>query len=573
MKTIKIVVVIVLNLLFIHHLAFSQTEQKYHAEYDYIEPFQFGKAVFYLKGKCGILDTNYNTLIPAIYDFAEIYNKECNGVSKLNQKFLVYNDGSIFIDERFDLIIGGDSATCFAFNYKDEYNENILVNLKTKKLFKFKNVSSLYQKADNTFFVAYEKTPNDQQENILIDCNGSKIIDVPIDAVEKYSKGLMLIKKNKYTFYKGDIRNKNIVPNLGRRYISELANSNMYVLYNDSIKKRILLDSAGNFINNNFYDRIDAFYYTPNSKLLRVESGNSCGLMNFDGKFVYPLQNNFVFEESNIDDTYFLISNKGKYGLFNINDNVILQPAYKSIYLINSSKALVSVDSGYLFFNLKTQSFEQERYQKFYSINPKIIALKRDDKWGLINNEGVLLIPFEYDREISSFSFDEKKQNDNFFVVQKNKKYGIVNLSKKILVPFDYDFIDYSPTNGTFMALANYKYGRINLKNEIIIPFLYDSYQTPNGWSLKVRKDGKTGWLNYAGEILIPIEYDDAMLFSGGLAGVKKNGKWGFIDKSFKLLIPYQYDYVEYFNKGRVYVKLNGTSFFIDKEGNKVVPK
>ena len=71
---------------------------------------------------------------------------------------------------------------------------------------------------------------------------------------------------------------------------------------------------------------------------------------------------------------------------------------------------------------------------------------------------------------------------------------------------------------------------------------------------------------------IIPLIYDDAGKFTKGLAGVKLGQKWGYIDITGKVIIPIIYDAVFTSWPEPSLVKLNGKFGFIDISGTVTIP-
>ncbi len=92
--------------------------------------------------------------------------------------------------------------------------------------------------------------------------------------------------------------------------------------------------------------------------------------------------------------------------------------------------------------------------------SPDKIIAKKTEKWGMIDQEGNVKIPFIYDEIFTQninvnekISENEKlvmkyisqSAENNIFIARKGKKYGVINENNEILVPFEY--IKYSENN------------------------------------------------------------------------------------------------------------------------------
>lgn len=152
----------------------------------------------------------------------------------------------------------------------------------------------------------------------------------------------------------------------------------------------------------------------------------------------------------------------------------------------------------------------------------------------------------------------------------KNGKWGFINENGKLEIPFEYDFADFFASNGLVKVKKNGKWGYINAKNKVVIPLQYDEawHFSPNGLA-PVKKNGKYGYIDAKGKVVIPLQYDIAGFFaSNGLAVARKDGKAGYIDAKNNVVIPFQYDRAREFDKtGLAWVQTEDTGFLIDEKG------
>ncbi|MCL1866274.1 MAG: WG repeat-containing protein [Oscillospiraceae bacterium] len=189
-----------------------------------------------------------------------------------------------------------------------------------------------------------------------------------------------------------------------------------------------------------------------------------------------------------------------------------------------------------------------------------------DDKWGIVNKKGEIIVPFEYD----SLNYGQKGEgdfppifSDGLTMVAKSVgndseglpilKWGFADLKGKVAIPLEYDFV-YEFSDGIAGVMKNNKWGAINTKGEVVIPLEYDEMQKFFEGFAGVRKGvggtGKAGIINTKGEIIVPIEYDYTVNFSYGYAVVIKDGKRGAVNTKGQLVIPLEYDRMTDFYDG-----------------------
>ncbi|MEE0866122.1 MAG: WG repeat-containing protein [Clostridia bacterium] len=148
-----------------------------------------------------------------------------------------------------------------------------------------------------------------------------------------------------------------------------------------------------------------------------------------------------------------------------------------------------------------------------------VVAFK-DNKWGVIDNEGNNIIDPSY----SEMIIVPNSKNDVF------------------LCTYDVDY-----TSGTYKTKA------LNSKNEEIfkdyekVEAIQNMDDKSNIWyesnCLRVEKNGKYGLLNLSGKELLPCEYDEIIAIDGikNALKIKKDDKYGVVDDEGKLVLKNEY--------------------------------
>ena len=172
----------------------------------------------------------------------------------------------------------------------------------------------------------------------------------------------------------------------------------------------------------------------------------------------------------------------------------------------------------------------------------------------------------------NEISYIEKDKETGWFRVLNTKnKWGFIDKDSVIKIPFEYDFVN--PFEHQLAYVKNKgKEFYINPKNEIVIEGSFDKIDIFSEGLASVKKDGKFGFINEKGKLVIPLIYDNVDYFrTSGLCAVTLNGKSGFIDKSGKEIIKIIYPEVhqEMFDR-IVIVKNNRKWAFFDNHGNQL---
>lgn len=182
-----------------------------------------------------------------------------------------------------------------------------------------------------------------------------------------------------------------------------------------------------------------------------------------------------------------------------------------------------------------------------------------------LNQQGMLKIPFEY----ADF---KGSPNDGIFAVKKNNKWGLLDSGNNLMVPCMYEDIESAKGADLFPVMQQSAWGFIDVQNKTIIPFIYkEAYPFSEGLS-RVSLNGKWGYINKNNQVVIPFRYDAAAQFEQGLALVKEGDKYGMIDSAGKTIIPFTYAFLSVFYEDRAIFKEGKNYGFIDRSGRVVIP-
>lgn len=169
-------------------------------------------------------------------------------------------------------------------------------------------------------------------------------------------------------------------------------------------------------------------------------------------------------------------------------------------------------------------------------------------------------------------SYIEKDKETGWFRVHNNKeKWGFIDKDSIVKIPFEYDFVN-PFENGLAYAKNNGKEFFINPNNEIVIQGNYDKIDIFSEGLASVKRNGKFGFINDKGKLVIPIIYYKTEYFAkNGLVEVSKNRKYGFINKEGKEIISIIYDGADYQElDDLVIVKKNNKWAFFDNHGKQL---
>jgi len=241
-------------------------------------------------------------------------------------------------------------------------------------------------------------------------------------------------------------------------------------------------------------------------------------------------------------------------------------------------------------------------YESVTAIYNQTIQVRQDNKWGIANSDGTILIPCEYDK-VSTFSQNRvvvEKEGEIYAVDRNNNRIALApdgiqdfrNLSEK-RIPLLFGDCWYRAAEdfklGTNMfedigmyregyvaAKVNGMWGVIDIKTNWLVLPEYDEIITDQLGRCYAQdaffvRSGEAVYLHTKNKVHKEF-YQDAKPFSGeGYAAVKKDEKWGFIDTNGNLMIEYIFDDALSFGQHLAAVKIGDLWGYININGNVVI--
>lgn len=348
-----------------------------------------------------------------------------------------------------------------------------------------------------------------------------------------------------------------------------------------------LVEVIDNSDNNNIWYEQEA---------LKAKKNDKYGLINLNGKEILNFEYDSIKAIKGIEK-YFLIKKGENVGIANNVGQIIINPEYKEISILSedctNAFKVKNKDDRYGIISINKEIIATCEYEDAkYVDNDTIFAVKKDNKWGLIENNKIIL-----NNEYESI----EQVHNGEVIIKKDNKFGVINTEKKEIIPFNYEDMKFIAQN-KYIAKKDNKYGIINNENKELIGFehkfivyrknvnlveiqkddintiVYDSNLenkvegilsevNPEKGYIKMRvgeeykfynlkleekkntdlfnatlyldkKDGKYGYINKSGEVLVDYTFDDATEQNKyGYSAVKKDGKWGVIDKIGKIIL------------------------------------
>lgn len=309
-----------------------------------------------------------------------------------------------------------------------------------------------------------------------------------------------------------------------------------------------------------------------------AQQNGRLGVIDRKGNVLLPFNN---LNLDTLANDYFATRNEaGKWGVIKINGQIIVPVEADKIVArlckINNQRENKILFEAYQqkkasLYDTTGKCLSPTEYDSYEFLTDSIIVRRKENKVGLIDINGIEILPTEYDR-IVPFEY-----TNGFITIQKEKKVGLMNLAGKLIFTCEYDYIKpmglnsnsgvirrTRATNTQFEVGKNGFKGLWNTSFQEIVPIQYESIEFVANKPdfLFVSRYGKYGIYNIKikKEIIAP-EYNHVLLLTDELAllrqeknGMVLTGAYNFVKD--KVFIPIQYNYLEAFTGG-------GQTFFL----------
>lgn len=248
----------------------------------------------------------------------------------------------------------------------------------------------------------------------------------------------------------------------------------------------------------------------------------------------------WVIEPERYEDLYFIdkdkiaVKNKAeKWGIIDIDENIILPLEYSYVGYFNDNIALVKNENGCFYVDQNGEKINQECYNNGGNFNEGYCAVEIGDKWGFIDEKGKIAVEAKFE-EAKSFS-------EGYAPIKIGDKWGFVNKNGDIVVNSSFEEVN-GFKNGLAIVTDGNKWGIIDKKGNNIVNFIYDEIRDFSEGYGAVRIGEKWGLINSEGKICISPKYAQMGSFSEGKLAVKKDKDsdlWAYVDNNDRIVIDY----------------------------------
>lgn len=509
------------------------------------------------------------------YNYFVLYQNDKYGV--------VDKDAKIVLEPKFENVIVPNPSKgvfiCYLGNniikVYNEKNEELFTNYDEVSSIRLKNIASnlMYEKT----VLRYKKG----DKYGLIDYGGKQITEAIYGSIDSlgYKEGELLVEQNnKYGVI--NIKGTNLVP----------------IKY-----ETIKVDG--------YYSDKDKSANSGYIVSIKTDEGYRYGYIDVDGNVLLDTEYNDisrVTDKDDVTDIYLVASKNGQYGVYK-NKSQIINTEYQSIqYSKNIDSFIIEKSKKYGVSDINGNVIVEVKYSQI-DINGKYLYVKEKDGLTEVLNDkgeatnmshdiskievadGKYIIKITTQNDQTRYGLEDKNEKqlvdtkyiyleylyDNYFIAcNEEGKLGIINDKGEEKVEFKYDSIQkiqdtklvqgsidseelkqiYSEKMEKVCELKNARISKVNeyieIKNDTEKIYLDKQGKNVNKKEvykenelISIQKDEKWGFEDKTGTIIVECIYDQVTEFNEyGYAGIKKDNKWGVIDKDGKVILEPKYE-------------------------------
>ena len=531
------VIIILVVLSFVAYYFIQKNAREY--EIAKVENYQY----FVLKENnlSGVIDRSGNILIEPTYEEIRIPNPE-------KAVFVCYaeNDSKVLNQNNEEMFSEYELVEPIRLKNVESdlmYEKSVLKYYQNGKYglidFEGKQITEpIYDSIDSLPYKEGELLVSQEGKTGVINIKGNLMVDISYGSIEVdgYYKD-----ENKYK-YAGYITS--ITTNEGYRY--------GYVNY----KGQKVLENEYNEIS-----RINDIDDDENAYLISAKNGQYGVIKNKE----QILNNEYQSIRYDGTNNLFVIEKSRKFGVADINGNVVIEPTYNQID-ITGAYLYAQNEQGTTIFNSNGTEA---------NINTNISILNTDSdkykirinnengsKYGVINESGEQVIEEKY-------NYIEYLYDNYFIVSNENSKLGVIDNKENEKIKIEYDSL--TKLEGTDLIQTTISSTNVT---EFYDKSLNNICQMTNATIEKeenyiiIYNDTETRYFDYQGKELTNKE----VFPNNPLYAKQENGLWGFEKRDGTLVVECKYDKVTEFNEyGFASVEKDGKWGAINSEGEEVV--
>lgn len=282
-----------------------------------------------------------------------------------------------------------------------------------------------------------------------------------------------------------------------------------------------------------------------------VKNGRNIIIINKEGKSI----SNTQLRDVRISDGLFSHSHSEE------TESYIFSPRRSDLKIFTQNGLAVKVENKWGVINKKGTFLIEPIYDFIGDFTDNLAPVSLNNKFGYINERGEIIIQPQFD-----FAGDFSK---NHAIVKVGVKSGIIDKKGKFIMNPIYDDIQSTFDKNIFIFRSTEKAGLLSLeKGELNISY---SHISVNGKTFIVTQEGKYGLIDKKGTILITPQYDFLSQTRNNLLLAKQKDKFGYVNEKGEVIINFQFDEAGDFEQDFTYAAIGNSWGLIDLSGKFIV--
>ncbi len=271
-----------------------------------------------------------------------------------------------------------------------------------------------------------------------------------------------------------------------------------------------ILDENLNVLANPVYDGL---FKGEKSNLLLAKENDKFGYLNFDGTIIIPFEYEMGASEKN---GLMVVKKDNKIGVINQKNKTVIDFNYDGIYYYNPTKFVAIRNKEYFLIDILAENIEKIDASWMGVQKDKKLFYEKDEKFGI----------FDFKKgDITGNIYDQLSQDYyELIIAMKDNKYGLISNDGEVKLPFTYDYI--LPVGKNYFKAGNDSnsyLSLINSKGKIISKQNYDDFIELNKNNIIGINNEELTLINNNGKELKQL--DSIIKFNDKVLLYKKNGK------------------------------------------------